>query len=287
MSFPLPQSPPALVVLDDIPCRSCGYNLRTLAHTGFCPECSTPVAASMGGGYLRNADPLFLRRLNAGLKLLRITVWCFALAPFVFRQMPFPTILSAICIAASGAMLAGNWLLTTRDPSGLGEDEYRTLRIMARDIGVLQLVTFTLMTGCSSAPPAICFFTQYAAFAIQFMWGLGLLLYLRLLSRRAVPVSRNFGMDGALLAFVAMFIVIAVVMYLYLLPFGWPLIRSMLSSGWINLLFVYPSVATFSKVFNREWIAARLPTPPRTAGSFVRSIRELFGGVDSRDNKPG
>jgi hypothetical protein len=35
-------------VYHDLPCRRCGYNLRTLSRFGKCPECAEPVSASLG-----------------------------------------------------------------------------------------------------------------------------------------------------------------------------------------------------------------------------------------------
>jgi len=41
-----PTATPSGRVETDLPCARCGYNLRTLAWDGKCPECATPVPAS-------------------------------------------------------------------------------------------------------------------------------------------------------------------------------------------------------------------------------------------------
>lgn len=40
--------PADAVVTGDLPCHKCEYNLRTIAAHGRCPECGTPVIASLG-----------------------------------------------------------------------------------------------------------------------------------------------------------------------------------------------------------------------------------------------
>ena len=50
------QIPPSALD-DNLPCLRCGYNLRTLATDGRCPECSAPIASSLDANLLRYADP--------------------------------------------------------------------------------------------------------------------------------------------------------------------------------------------------------------------------------------
>ncbi len=53
-------------VAQDVPCRTCGYNLRGLSPDDRCPECGTAVARSMRGDLLAAADPAWLRRVCRG-----------------------------------------------------------------------------------------------------------------------------------------------------------------------------------------------------------------------------
>ena len=57
---------------DDVVCVGCGYNLRTLLLAGGCPECSTPVIASLLPDDLRFAPVEWLRRVRDGVTVLLI-----------------------------------------------------------------------------------------------------------------------------------------------------------------------------------------------------------------------
>src|ERR1700733_1253483 len=92
-SLPLPAPPPPEWVMKDLPCRSCGYNLRTLSIDGICPECATPVRVSMRGDLLREADPIWLWWLNAACKLI-IAGMVFMLFPFIWRLRAIFTFLT-------------------------------------------------------------------------------------------------------------------------------------------------------------------------------------------------
>ena len=52
------------LVVIDLSCRRCGYNLRTLAEAGRCPECGSPVGLSTRGNFLQFADPDWVARDN-------------------------------------------------------------------------------------------------------------------------------------------------------------------------------------------------------------------------------
>lgn len=56
-------------VIGDLPCLTCGYNLRTLSTNANCPECGNPVSQT-----LRNtlwlADPVWLKRVRRDVDLL-------------------------------------------------------------------------------------------------------------------------------------------------------------------------------------------------------------------------
>jgi len=59
------------IVQHDLSCLGCGYNLRTLADDGRCPECGRFVRDSLRlHGLLRNSDPDWLLRLHDGLGLI-------------------------------------------------------------------------------------------------------------------------------------------------------------------------------------------------------------------------
>ena len=259
MSFPLPSPPPAPLVLDDTPCRSCGYNLRTLPTTGICPECTTPVARSLAGHLLRDADPHFLRRLNAGLRISQFSIGGLLLIAFLDRGV-WRFLFSAapiFSLIGSAAALAGTWLLTTPDPSGLGEDQYGSLRTTARVLGVLQFVAFFFMTICFTAAPGIYFPSEFAAFIAQFVWGIYLLLYLRGLVKRTLSIAIIVTLTWQILAYVGVLLLVTISTYL--------MTRNVRSFALIPneyrfiAIFLFSGLITFSGALNPELHVARAP----------------------------
>jgi hypothetical protein len=109
----------------DLVCRACGYNLRGLRVDGCCPECGTPVEASLKADLLELADPSWLRRLEHGA---RLTLWaikllCVAVVPIAavplamgnagYRYLLWPALFAA---AVGLAALVGAWLFTSPMP---------------------------------------------------------------------------------------------------------------------------------------------------------------------------
>src|SRR4051812_2088583 len=129
----------------DVPCRRCGYNLRGLHLEAKCPECALPAWPSLRPGLVGFGEPRFidfLRRgallLAAGLSLVFVSV---ILSRFggLLVDLAWP-----LGVAAS---LLGCWILTTPDPSGLGEADSGRLRIASRVlllVGALLLPLATL-----------------------------------------------------------------------------------------------------------------------------------------------
>lgn len=54
----------------DLPCFTCGYNLRSLPMDGRCPECNSSIEATLRGGWLMFADVQWLKRLRSGVTLI-------------------------------------------------------------------------------------------------------------------------------------------------------------------------------------------------------------------------
>jgi len=52
-------------------CRSCGYDIHSLAPDAACPECATPVDVSRDSYLLADADPVWLGRMALGLSIIR------------------------------------------------------------------------------------------------------------------------------------------------------------------------------------------------------------------------
>lgn len=67
----------------NLPCIQCGYNLRTLAHDGRCPECGTPVAVTLQDQALAGASPAELTALADCSASLTMALTAFALSAAV------------------------------------------------------------------------------------------------------------------------------------------------------------------------------------------------------------
>jgi hypothetical protein len=271
--FPLPDIPPTATVLKDTPCRSCGYNLRTLARKAICPECATPVAESMLSHHLRDADPGYLIRLFAGLRISQGTLWLYVVAAF-FGLTHTPLVWRVASVVASGVLLLGTWLLTTPDPSGLCESIYGKTRNMARWLGVAQFAGLLALAVSFSASPKLYTLAEYVAFPAVFVWGLFVLLYFRKLGCRVVPgvssISSPFTMDGNILAYICAFLLIAGVT---ISTAGWRFdLRLVFWRGWVSLIFVISGMFSFAKALKVEIAASKAPSMWRIAGGFVQSI---------------
>jgi hypothetical protein len=143
----------APAIAEDTPCRKCGYNLRGLSSDGRCPECGTSVGFSLQGDLLRFCDPGWVETLRRGIQCIIagvVLAFVAGLGIFVMavggRGGPpiWPLIGGAIIIAAMIVATIGWWLLTRPDPSGLGEDQYGTVRKIIRVAQVVGLVQLFL-----------------------------------------------------------------------------------------------------------------------------------------------
>lgn len=106
---------------EDIPCRRCGYNLKTLSPESKCPECGTSVSRSIHGDLLRFADPDWVRKLATGTLTTMIGACLAIMGWLVFTAMVFVglSVLQwgrTIWILCWIVGAAGIWIITTPDP---------------------------------------------------------------------------------------------------------------------------------------------------------------------------
>lgn len=123
------------VVVADLPCRQCAYNLKSQPVTGRCPECGAPVGVAVHGDLLRYGDPQWLRGLSKGATLAFIGVFAAIFASAaggVAATFTTPLIAPVAAFAGGLVYVCGAWLLTAPDPSGLGEDKYGRARQIIR-----------------------------------------------------------------------------------------------------------------------------------------------------------
>lgn len=145
LATPIPGSIPTSVVpLDaagrinvDLPCKRCGYNLRTMMPDGRCPECATAVGQAMHGDYLKFADPAWVQKLASGINWIIagtiIGIVAGAGIGFILGAGGTrPEVISLLTSPLGLIALYGYWRVTTPDPSGLGEKGRANARQVAR-----------------------------------------------------------------------------------------------------------------------------------------------------------
>lgn len=126
------------MVVGDVQCRRCGYSVRGLPADGVCPECATPVGRSLLGDLLKFAEPAWVRKVASGMSLILwgilvgILFNCIAGAFGRYFQDARP--LFALVVTLGGSLLGviGTWMMTSRDPSGIGEDSAVNARKIVR-----------------------------------------------------------------------------------------------------------------------------------------------------------
>jgi hypothetical protein len=288
-SFPLPVPPPATSVIDDLPCRSCGYNLRTLATEGVCPECATPVAASLRSELLRDADPDWLWHMHSGCKLLYWGIWGAWLSYIFFRAISLGLIRTFALPASSAVAAVGTWMLTSPDPSGIGEDRYGRPRAWARGLGIVQFAATLVASLSATAAPGVHFLLEGLQMLALTAWGAIMLWYLDRLGKRTSQskIGRGFRID--ILLFMGLSVVSLAAWMLQTQGLG---LKNPLSFAlgfpfsWLNILLIYGAVGAFDKALKAEVAAARGRTLSawRTAGTFLYWIKQIFRRTNGNKN---
>jgi hypothetical protein len=273
-------------VIDDLPCRSCGYNLRTLATSGVCPECATPIAASLRSERLREADPNWLRQMHTGCKLEYWGIWTAWISYITLQAFRFEPIRTLALPGALGVVALGTWMLASPDPSGIGEDRYGRLRIWARGLGTAQFATMLIFIFSGSASLGFHSLLQGLEMAARVAWGAILLWYLDRLAKRTWQSKIGIGFRINSVLFVG---VSAVSLAAWTARSLGPGFKSPILSllavpfSWFNILFLYNAVGAFDKVLKTELAAANTPGMWRKAGSFLYSARQLFRRKNGSD----
>ncbi len=144
---------PAPAIVADTPCIGCGYNVRSMELTAMCPECGTPVAATLDGG-LRHAPEDYLRRMVLATRLIHwgMIAYCGGAVFFGLLGVLFGDWLSAVGLPAgpmrgSGGgimlwtliivvpvitMLLGFWMFLTPHPGMAENRQPKTARLLTR-----------------------------------------------------------------------------------------------------------------------------------------------------------
>ena len=120
------------LVIVELPCVQCAYNLRTQPATGVCPECGSPIEVSLRDTIFR-AGPRYLRRLGRCAAWVAITAMALPMGYFVavlveifFFRMGGPggrRAMEIFQLVTQGLMLAilavhavAVWIISVRTP---------------------------------------------------------------------------------------------------------------------------------------------------------------------------
>jgi hypothetical protein len=131
------------VVVADVPCIGCGYNLRSLSRDANCPECGKAVVASLRHDDLALADPAWLEQVASGTQRVGLAL----VAVLVLVAVGFVLPLAWPLVAVIAAI--GYWRIATAEPGVLAQEGYRSrlvLRVLAVILG-LASVGCVLVTG--------------------------------------------------------------------------------------------------------------------------------------------
>jgi hypothetical protein len=284
-SFPIPAPPPTPQVIDDLPCRTCGYNLRTLATDAVCPECATPIAASLGGELLRYADPNWLSSIDTGCQWVYVGMFTAFFAWFVRVKLIetfFPPIAAAL-------IMAGTWQLTAPDPSCIGENRYGRLRNWSRGLGVVLFPIYLVTSFPNHLLSNLIFLFRGVQSAALFAWGIILIGYLMGMATRLPKsqIAQSIRYRMFLFAGSAIFVLAG---WISRYVFGSFLIwkgQLIPMASMFNLLFIIQAVNIFHSYVKEEIAAAARPTRPtawRTAGAFIYWIKQLFRSNNGNNN---
>jgi hypothetical protein len=111
-----------------------------LKSTDKCPNCGINVGVSLRGPEMRYSDPAWIGRLKLGADVAFLSTLLLALGVAVIKIVSRspdnpavdPRISSGVTLLGGLGGILAIWLLTTPDPSGIGEKSYGTARRLAR-----------------------------------------------------------------------------------------------------------------------------------------------------------
>jgi hypothetical protein len=161
------------IVIADVLCRKCSYNVRGLHQHGKCPECGTPVGLSIRGNLLCYSDPQWVERLSRGIDLILWGLLAAVLASLAgmglfFAMGPRAQLLQQlIAVAASAIGFIGAWLLTTPDP---GTEE------PAQMVTARKIVRFALVFAMAANLLSIFAVGEHPHPLIIAIFGIGLVI---------------------------------------------------------------------------------------------------------------
>jgi hypothetical protein len=134
--LPLPELPLPATVAGDLPCRKCGYNLKTLPSGAVCPECGTAVGISLAKDWLRYSQESWLQELRRGTRLviagIVVSLIYESLAHFFVAGLGSFNTELFLTIPGVLILLTGVWMVSRPDPGVGGGTASETWRAWLR-----------------------------------------------------------------------------------------------------------------------------------------------------------
>lgn len=201
MSYVPPMAGPAgyasAPIAQDVACRKCGYNLRGLSMEGRCPECGTAVGYSLQGDLLRFMNPDWVDLLRRGVSMI---IWGVAVIVFAVigaiavgfgtQDAALTMVFTLVGVLVGWVLMLVGWiLLTSPDPSGLGEDQYGTARKLIRvalAVGVFQQLLG--LTALLNLDPGLSMMIDVVSLAAGIFAVVGIFAQLTYLEKLALRI---------------------------------------------------------------------------------------------------
>lgn len=135
----------------DLPCTSCGYNLRGLTQTGRCPECGASIEVSLRGDLLCFANPRWLKSVRSGIDwmfvALALAVAVSALHVLRFLNGPAGIwmFIPLLMVIEGVPRLLAIWMITTPEPRVSFTDQQVNWRWVVRFCAAMSLALLLLI----------------------------------------------------------------------------------------------------------------------------------------------
>ncbi|MCH8822373.1 MAG: hypothetical protein IH984_02580 [Planctomycetes bacterium] len=164
---------------EDVVCRSCEYNLRSLTLQDKCPECDTPIKLSLQTSLLRFSDLAWIKRVRSGITFMIVYVSIYILyfaswdlysilGGTVFQRTPAVRIVFSIVILV--LQIIAILRITKLEPGWQKTNSKVTARKLARICLLLAAVIGTF----SSNPQWFIYFIPYITLILALSMWVGL-----------------------------------------------------------------------------------------------------------------
>lgn len=201
----------ARVVTADVPCVSCQYNLRTIPLASRCPECATPVTASLRRGELHLAPVDWLQAMRRGVTLLAASfavplgqMVASTVATTLLSPTNFPIYWLSNLIFESGAII----LLCLGSLSLTRPERLESNRALGRRARVLRVTAIGLF---------VSYFAATLAPFVRYAWVNGLARLLEAKLEDIFILSGTHYLDlGLWLLYIVLFVIAVLLLVLYL-----------------------------------------------------------------------